>query len=360
MSQVSAKFEITYNQFINEKGEATQALPEWTKDHDLLRRLYSTMVLTRTFDTKAINLQRTGKMGTYPSTLGQEAISVGYGAPMESDDVLAPYYRDYGAQFWHGVELAEIYRYWGGDERGSNFANRPDDFPISVPIASQVLYAAGAAKAFQYRDEKRVVVTSVGDGATSEGDFYEALNVAGVWKLPMVFVIINNQWAISVPLSIQTSCETLAQKGIAANVPGEQVDGNDIIAVYESTRKALARARQGEGASVIEMISYRLCDHTTADDASRYRSQEELDQAWQREPIARMKTFLEGQGIWDESQEQALLADCKQQVNQAVEDYVNTPKQGPEAMFDFMYANLPESLKEQRQLAIDLAQDKEQ
>ena len=189
------------------------------------------MVLTRVFDKKAIALQRTGKMGTYPSSLGQEAISVAIGSVMQKDDVLFPYYREYGAQFLRGVTMTEIFQYWGGDERGMDYKGPQKDFPICVPIATHAPHAVGVAYAMKLRKEPRVAVFVCGDGATSKGDFYEAMNAAGLWKLPVVFVVNNNQWAISVRREIQTGCQTIAQKAIAAGFDGEQVDGNDIVAV---------------------------------------------------------------------------------------------------------------------------------
>ena len=349
-----AKFEITYNQFLDKEGCPQQALPGFANDAAFITRLYETMVLTRLFDDKAIKLQRTGKLGTYPSTLGQEAVSVGYGSAMTKEDVMVPYYRDYGAQFWRGIAMAEILRYWGGDERGSNFANSREDFPISVPIASQVLHGVGIAKAFQYRHQKRAVVTTIGDGGTSEGDFYEAVNLAGTWDLPIVFVIINNQWAISVPREAQTKTKTIAQKGIAGNVPGEQVDGNDIFAVYHATSKALEKAKTGGGPSIIEAITYRLCDHTTADDAKRYRSEQELNNAWDEEPIKRLRLYMEQQNMWSDEKEQTLLTNCKTNIEQAVSDYLTTPKASVADMFDYMYAELPKTLQQQKAYALAL------
>ncbi len=272
-----AKFEIFYHQILNQEGQILQSLPSFATPKQLIE-LYRMMVKTRTFDAKAITLQRTGKLGTYASTLGQEAIGVGIGAAMKSEDLLCPYYREYGAQMMRGVSMVELLLYWGGDEQGSNFKHQPLDFPICVPIASQTLYAAGVATAFKLKKESRAVVAVVGDGGTSRGDFYEAMNVAGVWKLPIVFVINNNGWAISVPTKTQTATKTLAQKGIAAGIYCEQVDGNDVIAVQQAVMQALEKARQKGESSVIEALTYRMCDHTTADDAKRYRDQNELTQ----------------------------------------------------------------------------------
>jgi pyruvate dehydrogenase E1 component alpha subunit len=220
-----------------------------------------------------------------------------------------------------------------------------------VPIATQCLHAAGAALAFKLRGEPRCAVSVVGDGGTSEGHFYEAMNVAGVRKLPAVFVTVNNRWAISVPLSIQTATETLAQKAIAAGIPGIQVDGNDVVAVRHTMDEALDRARRGEGPTLIEAVTYRLSDHTTADDASRYRDNAEVEEQRKLEPLIRIRQYLMDIGAWDEDREAALLEECAAEVEAAVEKYLSTPVQPVTSMFDFMYARLPEAMREQRDTA---------
>ena len=206
--------------------------------------------------------------------------------------MLLPSYRDYAAQFSRGVTMTEVLLYWGGDERGMDYQKPRRDFPICVPVASHTCHAAGVAFAMKYRGEARVAVAILGDGATSKGDFYEAINVAGVWRLPVVFVVNNNQWAISVSRRAQTAAETLAQKAIAAGIPGEQVDGNDVVAVRDRVGAAIERAREGQGASLVECLSYRLGDHTTADDASRYRDRAEVEAAARRDPIERLRAYL--------------------------------------------------------------------
>lgn len=346
---VAAKFEIEYKQFLNENGEAVEALPaSMGKAQDLVP-LYRLMVLTRTFDTKAIALQRTGKLGTYASSLGHEAAHVGIGSAMRKEDCLVPMYREYGAQFFRGVRMEEVLLYWGGDERGNDFQDAPaHDFAWCVPIATQTLHAAGAAAAFKIRGEKRAAVTIVGDGGTSEGDFAEATNLAGAWQLPVVFVVTNNQWAISVPRASQCAAETLAQKAIAAGIPGRQVDGNDLIAVRWAMEEALERARSGGGPSLIEALTYRLSDHTTADDATRYRGKDELQEARRREPIRRLYRYLCAQGAWDEDKEKAYQEEAAAAVDKAVNAYLQAQPQPPEAMFDYMFAELPASLQAQR------------
>jgi pyruvate dehydrogenase E1 component alpha subunit len=357
-----AKFDIFYRQFLDSQGQLTQDLPVVLRDpktaNALLIKMYEAMVKTRLFDSKAITLQRTGKLGTYASTLGQEAMSIGIAAAMRDTDVFCPYYRDYGAQFWRGVSMTEILRYWGGTERGSDYANCLDDFPLCVPIASQTLHAAGIAYAFKYRKEDRVAVTVVGDGGTSRGDFYEAMNWAGVQKLPIVFFINNNQWAISVPRSKQSNAETLAQKAIAAGIHGEQVDGNDIIAVYARMHEAVERARKGQGPSLIEALSYRVCDHTTADDARRYRSIEELTKYQLEDPILRLNKYLSRIEAWDDKMEEAFKTQAQQSIQQSVDDYLKTPIEKPESMFDYLYETLPEALFEQRAIVQSLPEIK--
>jgi len=208
------------------------------------------------------------------------------------------------------------------------------------------------AKAMQYRKQTRVTVTLIGDGGTSKGDFYEAINLAGVSKLPVLFVINNNRWAISVPLSEQTICQTLAQKGIAAGVPSEQVDGNDILAMYAAAKNALNKIRNNEGPYIIEALTYRMCDHTTADDAKRYQPAEEVETHKKEDPILRLRTYLADQNLWDEEQEKALYAKVKQTVAEAVHAYESIPAQAPTAIFDYLYATLPHDLIEQRDLLL--------
>jgi 2-oxoisovalerate dehydrogenase E1 component alpha subunit len=351
-----AQFDITFSQFLNEEGQLVGTLPAIAKNHSILKELYKVMVLTRTFDKKAIALQRTGKMGTYAPINGQEAISTAIGHAMRPEDVFVPYYRDYAAQLQRGVKMSEILAYWGGDERGSQFACDSQDLPICVPIASQCLHATGVAFAFQYRNEPRVAVVCIGEGGTSEGDFYEAMNVAGAWNLPVVFVVNNNQWAISVHREKQTGTQTIAQKAIAAGFAGMQVDGNDVLVCRQIIGDAIEKARRGEGPTLIEAITYRLCDHTTADDATRYQPSEEVEMARPKEPIARFKSFLIENKIWTPQEEEQLVIDCAQKVEQAVEEYLSKKPQLVSSIFDYHYAELPEYLIEQRAIAIEEAE----
>jgi len=349
--QVAARFEILFRSCLDADGRPHSSLPGFAEDGELLRRMYRMMVRARAFDAKAVNLQRTGKLGTYPSCLGHEATHVGIGAAMHPDDVLFTVYREIGIKFWRGVELADILLYWGGDERGTDYRRTPHDFPFCVPIGSQMPHAAGAALAMQIKGEKRCALACIGDGGTSQGAFYESINLAGAKSLPLVCVIVNNGWAISVPVSAQTAAKTLAQKAIAAGIPAVQIDGNDIMIVRDVVGEAVDRARNGGGPMLIEALTYRLSDHTTSDDASRYRDSHEVEAARRLEPIARMRSFLQSRSLWDEASEEALKRTCGEEIEAAVKQYLSTPKQSTDAMFDYLYAQLPANLRAQREEA---------
>ena len=341
-----------YLQFLDCEGVPTQALPKWAEEPDWFLKCYHFMVLARQFDTKAIALQRTGQLGTYASLLGSEGIDVPVALSMQSDDVLVPYYRNHACQIIRGLPLEDAFLYWGGDERGNAAIEMGKDFPNAVPIATQSLHACGVATAMKINNLKQATVTFIGDGGTSKGDFMEALNIAGVWHLPVVFIINNNQWAISVPREIQSAANALADKAIAAGIPGIQVDGNDVIAMREATNQALQRAYEGKGPTLIEAVSYRLCDHTTADDATRYRDNDELKAAWHREPIKRLRGHMINQGWWDEEKEKALLHEINKTVQKSADNYIKIAPQAVESFFDHMYAELPEHLVEQRDWAV--------
>ncbi len=349
---VVARFSVSHTRFLNADGGVEAGLPDFAHKADTLVALYRAMVLTRGFDEKAVALQRTGRLGTYASSLGQEAISVGVASAMRPEDVLVPSFREHGAQLWRGVTARELLLFWGGDERGSDFAGPRQDFPVCIPVASHFPHAAGAALAFKLRGEPRVAVAVGGDGATSKGDFYEALNIAAVWRVPTVFVVNNNQWAISVPRARQTAAATLAQKAVAAGVPGEQVDGNDVIAVHAVTERAVERARNGGGPTLIEALSYRLSDHTTADDAHRYRVDEDVSAHWKEEPIRRLRSYLSEKGVWTKEDEEDLLGECGSAIDKAAEDYLAHPPQPVGDMFDYVFAELPDDLATQRAHAI--------
>jgi 2-oxoisovalerate dehydrogenase E1 component alpha subunit len=353
---VAATFEIRFTRYLNPDGREAAPLPAFASDPQQLVPDYRAMVLMRAFDAKAVAMQRTGQIGTYASTLGKEAIDAGLGAVLRREDVLLPSYRESGVLMLRGVSPHRTLLYWGGDERGNVFPESPHDFPFNVPIGSQMPHAAGVAYAIKLRREPRVALALIGDGGTSKGDFYEAINAAGAWQLPMVVVVANNQYAISIPRHMQSRAETLAQKGIAAGIDCEQCDGNDLIAVRDVVGRALEKARTGGGPTLVEALTYRLSDHTTADDATRYRSAEELAGQWKQEPIVRLRNWLFAQGAWSPDKEQALGKEVAAHVQRCVELYLKTPPPGPEQMFEHLYARLPKQYAEQVKQLTDEAE----
>ena len=344
---VAATFEIRFTRYLDPTGREAAPLPSFAADPRALLPDYRAMVFMRALDAKAIAMQRTGQIGTYASTLGKEAIDAGIGAVLAPNDVLLPSYRESGILMLRGVSPHRTLLYWGGDERGNMFPESPHDFPFNVPIASQMPHAVGVAYAMKLRREPRVALAMCGDGATSKGDFYEAINAAGAWNLPMIVVVVNNQYAISVPRRMQSAAQTLAQKAIAAGIACEQVDGNDLIAVRDAVGRAVERARAGGGPSLLEALTYRLSDHTTADDATRYRSADELKEQWKEEPILRLRSWLHAKGVWSPAEEQALAKDAQVHVQKMVQAYLDTPPPGIEQMFEHLYACLPRQYESQ-------------
>jgi pyruvate dehydrogenase E1 component alpha subunit len=312
-----------------------------------VQRMYRDMVLMRAMDDKALKLQRQGRMGTWPPIRGQEAIQAGVAHAMAEGDWLIPAFREHGIMLLRGVPAHLIYAYWAGDERGSAYPDGVRVFPVAVPVGSQWQHGAGVGLSLKLRGEAAVAVTFGGDGSTSEGDFHEAMNCAGVFGCQSVFVIQNNQWAISVPLHRQTASETLAQKAHAYGIPGVQVDGNDVFAVWVAASEALARARSGGGPTLIEALTYRIGDHTTADDASRYRPEAEVAEWADRDPILRLRRYIEGAGLWDEGREGALTEEVHAWVDRTVVNLEEMPPQDPRDIFTHMYAELPPNLREQ-------------
>ena len=331
---------------LDDDGRAAPGLDPGLPDA-ALRVLYERMVRTRAADGKALKLQRQGRLGTFASSRGHEACQVGTASAMDPGDWFFPYFRDLGAYLVLGYPLADYYHYWMGNEAGLRTPDGLNIFPLAIPVASQVLHAVGAGMAANYRKLRTAVVTTFGDGATSEGDFHEAMNFAGVFKTPNVFVCYNNQFAISVPRSRQTASATIAQKAVAYGFRGVQVDGNDVLAVRLAVGEAAAAARSGGGPTLIEAYTYRMGDHTTSDDAARYRGKDEVA-AWEkRDPIARYPSYLKAKGLWDEAYEKEVQDGAAEAVEKAVESAEARPPAAVEDLFAFTYAAMPPSLKEQ-------------
>ena len=339
-------FRVEWLQILDEEGNCDEELRP-SLDNEQVKKLYEWMVLARTFNEKAFKLQREGRLGTYASILGQEAAQVGSAYALRPADWMFPAFREPGASFVRGLPMRMIFQYWAGDERGSQIPEGLNDFPISIPVATQIPIAVGVALAAKARGDPIAVMAYMGDGATSKGDFHEGLNFAGVFSAPVVFVCQNNQWAISVPRARQSASKTLAQKAIAYGFPGIQVDGNDIFAVYGAANEALERARAGQGPTLIECLTYRLGDHTTADDASRYRSRDEVEHWKSKDPIERLRRHLERIGLWNKSYDQAVRSEAKAKVETAVQEEESVSPSDPLDMFRFTYQDLPVHLKEQ-------------
>lgn len=336
-------------QVINPKGEVVdEAALKTISDEDMLR-MYRFMVLTKSWNTKALSLQRQGRLGTLASVRGQEGANVGMGMALGPDDWLVPAFREYGAMIVRGVSLKSLFLHWGGDERGARPPEGSRMLPVCITVGSHLPHAAGIAWGAKIRGEKIAVMSSSGDGSTSQGDFYEALNFAGVFKLPVVFVIQNNHWAISVPVEKQTATETLAEKACAAGLESARVDGNDVIAVYLTVKRLLDRARSELKPALVELVTYRLGDHTTSDDATRYRKDEEIQSWIQKDPIDRMRKFLTAHRGWTDEKDSELTEECSAEVEQAVKEYEATSGRNPAAIFDHMYAEMPWHLKEQKE-----------
>jgi len=332
---------------LNKDGTVDKDLmPELSADQ--LVKLYRDMVQIRKYDKKALNLQRQGRINTYSSIRGQEAAQAGLAMAMAPQDWLVPSFREHGIMNLRGVPAHFIYAYWKGDERGNVMPEGVNCLPTAVPVGSQLIHAAGVGLAFKLRGQDAVAVGFGGDGSSSEGDFHEALNFAGVYKAPVVFYIQNNQWAISVPFRNQTAAKSIAQRAAGYGFPGIQVDGNDVLAVYACAKEALGRARSGGGPTLIEAHTYRMESHTTADDATRYRPAEELEYWKQRDPLDRMRAFLESRKLWNDKKEQALLEEAAAAVEAEVAALEAMPAPDPADIFNHMYHEIPWNLREER------------
>jgi pyruvate dehydrogenase E1 component alpha subunit len=349
-SEIDLPYRIDYLSILDEDGRLDSELDPKIPE-GLLLRLYRAMVLARRFDERMLSLQRQGRIGTFGPIKGQEASQLGAVAVLQSDDWMVPSFREAAAEIWRGKSLESFLRYFAGYDEGGAVEPGRNDLPIAIPVGSQTLHAVGIGYGIQYRKQSQVVITFFGDGATSEGDFHEAMNFAGVFQLPVVFVCQNNQWAISIPRSRQTRSQTLAQKALAYGMPGIQVDGNDILAVYAAAREAVERARSGGGPSMIECVTYRVAMHTTADDPKRYRSDDEVEPWVKRDPIVRFQKYLKDKGLLDDGGIAALEQEIQAEIQAAVDRAEIKIQQhtDPLAMFDHHFADLPAHLQEQRQ-----------
>ncbi|HYB41373.1 MAG TPA: pyruvate dehydrogenase (acetyl-transferring) E1 component subunit alpha [Candidatus Methylomirabilis sp.] len=337
------QFAVEHLSILDSDGNLDTALEPELSAEDL-RRLYRAMLLGRRLDERMLRLQRQGRIGTFAPIKGQEASQLGSVFTLRKTDWMVPSFRETAAMLWRGWPIEQILLFYAGYLEGSQPAADQHDLPVCIPVATQLPHAVGLAYAAQYRGDDAVVMAYCGDGATSEGDFHEALNFAGVWHVPAVFVVQNNQWAISVPLKKQTHSRTIAQKALAYGFPGIQVDGNDVLAVYAASREAVERARDGGGPTLIECVTYRMGVHTTADDPTKYRSEEEV-KAWERkDPLTRFGAYLEKKNLLEPGLDEQL----EEEIAGAVRRFEAVPPPDPLAMFDHVWAELPPHLRAER------------
>ncbi len=347
--KLPVKTKVEYLSILDEQGVADAALdPKLKGDKSLY--LYRLMLLARRMDERCINLQRQGRIGTYGPCRGQEAAHCASGIVMEPDDWVVYAFREPGTAIHRGWPIEHAMLFWGGFEDGCRVPNGVKDLPLCVPIASQIPHGMGLGWAMKLRNDPHCVLVYLGDGATSEGDFHESMNFAGVYKLPVIFFVQNNHWAISIPVHNQTASETIAHKCVAYGFDGIQVDGNDPLAVYVATQEAAEKARKGGGPTLIEAVTYRMSVHTTADDPTKYRSEAEV-KAWEhRDPIHRYGKYLRKRRMLNEDLEQKIENEVQGEVKAAVERYeAHCRNVDPSIVFDYMHAELPAELVKQRE-----------
>jgi len=335
-------------EIMDKDGRVNESLRPPGLSDEAIKKLYVRMSVMRLADRTALNLQREGRMGTYAPVWGQEAAQAS-AAFLEDGDWLVPSYRETGALFMRGVPLHMLYQYWMGDERGQRYDPALRCLPIEVVVGSQPLHAVGVSWAMKLRGEKAIAAAYFGDGATSEGSFHEAMNFAGVFGTPTVFICQNNQFAISVPRKIQTAAKTIAQKAIAYGFKGIQIYGNDIMAVYAAMKEAMDDARAGRGPRLIEMLTYRFGPHTTADDPTKYRSEEQLEKNKPFDPLIRLRIYLGEKNLWSEEEEYEIMDNAKAEVEKAVEKAESAPPPEPADMFRYVYGKMPPELKRQQE-----------
>lgn len=340
---------VPFLQVLDEKGNVVDKARMPKLSDDDLRSLMYKMVFTRVWDQRAVKLARQGRLGFYAPVAGQEASMIGSEAATSREDFILPGYRDIPQLVWHGLPLDQAFLYSRGHQHGGEIPENVNVLMPQIIIGAQIVEATGVALGFKLKGEKRVAITYTGDGGTSQGDFYEGMNFAGAYTAPAIFIVQNNQFAISVPVSMQTAAQTLAQKAVAAGIPGIQVDGMDVLAMYAATKEAVNRARNGDGPTMIEAVTFRYGPHTmSGDDPTRYRTKDVESEWEQKDPLIRFRTFLEQKGLWSQEDEEKTIEEAKNQVQEALTKADQYPKMTIEGLIDSMFEQLPAELKAQR------------
>lgn len=309
---------------------------------------YKDMLFARTADLMIVSYQRQGRIFTYPPNYGQEAIHAAAGKLIKKEDWLVPAFRELGTWLAKGASLKDVFLYYMGYEDGSKFSDAERILPLSVPIASQLPHATGIAYALKYEKKDGVVFAFVGDGGTSTGEFHEALNFAGVWKVPVIFIVQNNQYAISVPFKKQTASDGIAIKSVAYGMEGIQVDGNDFLAMYECLKDAREYSSSGNGPILIEAVTFRKGAHTTSDDPRKYRSEEEELKWEKKDPLQRLQKFLISKGLWKKENDEELIGQYKKEIDRIFIEAENYPDYPLDDVFKYMYADMPDDLAQQK------------
>jgi pyruvate dehydrogenase E1 component alpha subunit len=346
LEQISEQFQTI--QVLNEEGDVVNeaAMPDLTDEQ--LQELMSRMVYTRILDQRSISLNRQGRLGFYAPTAGQEASQLASQFALEKEDFILPGYRDVPQMIWHGLPLYQAFLFSRGHFHGNQIPEGVNVISPQIIIGAQIIQAAGVALGMKKRGAKSVAITYTGDGGASQGDFYEGINFAGAFKAPAIFVVQNNRFAISTPVEKQSAAKTIAQKAVAAGIPGVQVDGMDPLAVYSAVKQARERAINGEGPTLIETLTYRYGPHTMAgDDPTRYRTSD-LDNEWEKkDPLVRFRKFLEKKGIWNEEKENEVIERAKEDIKEAIKKADEAPKQKVTDLMENMYEKMPQNLEEQ-------------
>jgi pyruvate dehydrogenase E1 component alpha subunit len=335
---------VDYLQVMDEKGNVDQQFFPKDVDDNTVIAMYKNMMFTRAFDNKVLSLQRQGRTSTFAPSFGEEATHIGSAMAMRKDDIFVPAFRQTGVYYARKMPMDLYLLYWIGYEDSNKIPKEVNGFPMAVPVATQLPHSVGIAFAQKYQGRDAAVVVYVGDGGTSEGDFSEALNFAGVWKTPLVIIIENNQWAISMPREKQSAAKTLAQKAFAAGINCIQVDGNDVMAVYKATKDAIENSKNGP--TVIECVTYRMGMHTTSDDPTKYRTDEETEKWKLKDPILRVKMYLTAKGIWNDDLEKKTIEEQSKELDDIVQK-AEAFKPDPEGMFNTVYSFVPEVLKKE-------------